>query len=64
MRNIHKVNEKFRQFMTIIRQNSINKCDALKKLREIYDEILIVECELLIYAIDKIVDAANCKYYS
>jgi len=50
--------------MTIIRQNSINnKCDALKKLREIYDEILIVECELLIYAIDKIVDAANCKYY-
>jgi len=43
----------------IIRQNYINnKCDALKKLRKVYDKTSLIECELIMYARNKIVNIA------
>ncbi|XP_071648506.1 uncharacterized protein [Temnothorax longispinosus] len=54
--NIHGVSEKFKQFVTILRQNwIIDKCNAVKVLREVYDKNLIIDCELLAYALDTIV---------
>jgi len=42
--NVFKV-AKFKEFVTIIRQNYINnKCDALKKLYEVYDKTLFIDC--------------------
>jgi len=52
--NIHMISEKFEHFTTILRQNCItNKCDATKTLR--YNQNLIMDCELLAYALDNIV---------
>jgi len=45
--------------VTIIRQNCINnKCDVLKKLHKIHDKASFIECELVMYALDEIVDTA------
>jgi len=45
--------------MPIIRQNCINnKCDALKKLCKIYNKTSLIECELVMCALDEIVDTA------
>jgi len=42
-----------------IRQSYLNNnCDALKKLREVYDKTSLIECELVKYASDEIVDTA------
>jgi len=45
--------------VTIICQNCINnKCDALKKLYEVYDKTSFIECKLVMCALDEIVDIA------
>ncbi|KYN10779.1 hypothetical protein ALC57_17080 [Trachymyrmex cornetzi] len=50
------VSEKFKYFVTYLRQNGINnKCDAISILRKIYDKNLYIECELIVYAVDNIV---------
>jgi len=55
--NVFKVDAKFKEFVTIKRQNCINnKCDALKKLCEVYDKTSLIEYELVMYALDEIVD--------
>ena len=54
--NTFSVSDKYKQFITIIRQNHItNKSDAAKLLREKYDKTCLVECELIAYALDNIV---------
>ncbi len=59
MENVYKVEEKFKQFVNIIRLKCIhNRYDALKKLREVYDETSIIECELIMYASDRIIFTA------
>jgi len=62
-KNIYVVNEKFKQFVTYLRQNCIvNRFDAINILRKIYDKNSTVECELIAYALDSIVyDAFNEK---
>jgi len=61
--NVFKVEAKFKEFVTIIRQNCINnKYDALKKLYEAYDKISLIDCELVMCALDDIVD--NAIYFS
>jgi hypothetical protein len=57
---IHTVSEKYKEFVSLLRQTSYiyNKCDAEKLLREKYDETSLLECELLIYALDNIVHDA------
>jgi len=57
--NVFKVDAKFAEFVDIIRQNRIsNKCDALKKLREVYDKTSIIDCELVMCALDDILENA------
>jgi len=52
---IFMVNEKFKHFVTILRQNCItNKCDTEKTLREVYQNS-VIDCELLSYALDNII---------
>ena len=52
----HGVSEKFKYFVTFLRQNCItNQCDAANTLHKIYDENFIIECELIAYAIDNII---------
>ncbi|XP_077282729.1 uncharacterized protein LOC143908795 [Temnothorax americanus] len=54
--NVHGVSEKFKQFVTTLRQNCItDKCNAVTILRKIYDKNSIIDCELLAYALDTIV---------
>ena len=53
------VSEKFKYFVTFLRQNCItNQCDAANILHNIYDKNSIIECELIVYALDNIVYAA------
>jgi len=53
------VSEKFKQFVTYLRRNCVtNKCDAANILRKIYDAKSNIECELIAYALDNIVDDA------
>ncbi|XP_071580699.1 uncharacterized protein [Temnothorax nylanderi] len=57
--NVHGVSEKFKQFVTILRQNCItNKCIAVRILHEFYDKNSIIDCELLAYAADNIIHDA------
>jgi len=57
--NVFKVDAKFQEFVTIIRQNCINnKCDTFKKLRKVCNKASLIQCELLMYALDEIVDIA------
>jgi len=54
--NIHMVSKKLKHFVTILRQNCItDKCDAEKTLRGVYDQNLVIDCELLAYALDNII---------
>ncbi|XP_071579632.1 uncharacterized protein [Temnothorax nylanderi] len=54
--NVHGVSEKFKQFVTILRQNCItDKCNAVRSLHEVYDKNSLIDCELLAYAADTIV---------
>jgi len=54
--NTHMVNEKFKHFVTILRQNCItDKCYAEKTLRGVYDQNSVIICELLVYAVDNII---------
>jgi len=47
-----KVDAEIQEFVTIIRQNCINnKCDALKKLYEVYDKTSLIDCELVMCAL-------------
>jgi len=58
-KNIYVVNEKFKQFVTYLRQNCIvNRLDAANILRKTYDKNSNVECELIAYAINNIVHNA------
>jgi len=51
--------EKFKHFTTFLRQNCItNKRDAANILHKIYDKNSIINCELLIYALDNVVHDA------
>ena len=61
--NTNEVNVKFNQFVTILRRNCItDKCDAARILRDVFDKNLIIDCELLAYALDNIVyDATHNK---
>ncbi|XP_071571277.1 uncharacterized protein [Temnothorax nylanderi] len=61
--NTNEVNVKFNQFVTILRRNCItDKCDAARILRDVFDKNLIIDCELLAYALDNIVyDAIHNK---
>ncbi|KYQ49776.1 hypothetical protein ALC60_11152 [Trachymyrmex zeteki] len=55
----HGISEKFKYFITFLRQNCINnQCDAANILHKIYDKNSIIECELIAYALDNIVHAA------
>jgi len=43
---IHGVSEKFKYFVTFLRQNCItNQCDAANILHKIYDKNSIIECK-------------------
>jgi len=56
---IHSISEKFKYLVTFLRQNCItNQCDAANILHKIYDKNSIIECELIVYALDNIVYAA------
>jgi len=58
-KSIYVVNEKFKQFVTYLRQNCIvNRLDAANILRKTYDKNSNVECELIVYAINNIVHNA------
>jgi len=58
-KNTYVVNEKFKQFITYLRQNCIaNRFDAANILRKIYDTESNIKCELIVYALDNIVDDA------
>jgi len=58
-KNTYVVNEKFKQFVTYLRQNCItNRFDAANILRKIYDKNSNVECELIAYASNNIVHNA------
>jgi len=58
-KNTYVVNEKFKQFVTYLRQNCIiNRFDAANILRKIYDKNSKVECELIAYALNNIVHNA------
>jgi len=58
-KNTYVVNEKFKQFVTYLRQNCIvNRFDAANILRKIYDKNSNVECELIAYALNNIVHNA------
>jgi len=61
--NMHMVNEKSNHFVTYLRRNCVtNKCDAANILRKIYDKNSLIECELIVYALDNIVyDALHDK---
>jgi len=55
-KNTYEVNEKFKKFVTYLRQNCVaNRFDAANILRKIYDKNSNVECELIAYALDNIV---------
>jgi len=57
--NLFKVGAKFKEFMTILRQNCINnKCDASKKFCKVYNKTSLIECKLVMYALNEIVDTA------
>jgi len=48
MQKTHFTNEKFKQFVTYLRQNYItNKCDTANILRKIYDKNSLIDCELI-----------------
>jgi len=59
----HLTSEKFKQFVTYLRQNCItNKCDATIILRKLYDKNSLIDCELIAYALNNIVhNALNDK---
>jgi len=53
------ISEKFKYFVTFLRQNCItNQCDATNTLYKIYDGNSIIECELIVYALNNIVYVA------
>jgi hypothetical protein len=52
----HTVSEKYKHFVSLLRHNYVNnKCDAVKLLREKYDKTSLLDCEMLVYALDNIV---------
>jgi len=55
-KNTYAVNEKFKQFVTYLRQNYItDRFDAANILRKIYDKNSNMECELITYALNNFV---------
>ncbi|XP_071653775.1 uncharacterized protein [Temnothorax longispinosus] len=58
--DIQHVNTKYKNFVTILRQNRItDKCQARKVLSEVSDGSSLIECELLAYGLDNIVYEAK-----
>ncbi|XP_077278620.1 uncharacterized protein LOC143906410 [Temnothorax americanus] len=54
--DIQHVNTKYKNFVTILRQNRItDKCQARKVLSEVSDGSSLIDCELLAYGLDNIV---------
>jgi len=57
--NTHMVSEKFKQFIIYLRRNcATNRCDAANILRKIYDTKSNIDCELIAYVLDNILDVA------
>jgi hypothetical protein len=56
----HAVSEKYKEFVSLLRRsnNVFNKSDAIKLLHEKFNRTSILDCELLTYALDCIVDEA------
>jgi len=62
----HIVNEKFKYFVTLLGENyNIDKCDAVDFLRKIYNKKSNIECELIVYALDNIINSvkSKCTFY-
>jgi len=56
----HFTSEKFKQFVTYLRQNCIiNKYNAAIILRKIYDKNSLIDCKLIAYALNNIVHNAS-----
>lgn len=57
--NTDAASNKFKHFVDYLRRNCImNKDDAIKILRNVYDKTSLIECELIAYATDHIVHDA------
>jgi len=50
----HDVSKKFEYFVSLLRQNYINKSDAGNTLYKIYDKNSVI-CELIVYGLDYII---------
>ncbi|KAM0734811.1 hypothetical protein ACS0PU_011630 [Formica fusca] len=62
--NTHIVNEKFKQFVTVLQQNNIaNVCDAAKTIHEsdMFNSESLIDCELLTCAVNDILHEACNK---
>ena len=61
----HIVNEKFKCFVTLLGENCIiDKCDAVDFLRKIYNKKSNIECEIIVYALDNIINSVKkCTFY-
>lgn len=61
--NTYLVNEKFKQFVTVLQRNNITTvCDAVKTIREsdVFNSESLIDCELLTCAVNDILyDACN-----
>ena len=56
----HGVSEKFKYFVSFLRQNCItNKRDAANPLHKIYDKNSIIECKLIVYDLDIVYTALH-----
>jgi len=61
----HIVNENFKYFVTFLGENCIiDKCDAVYFLRKIYNKKSNIECEIIVYALDNIINSVKkCTFY-
>jgi len=58
----HFTSEKFKQFVTYVQNCITNKCDAAIILGKFYDKNLLIDCEIIPYALNNIVhNALNNK---
>jgi len=59
-KNTYVNNEKFKQFVTYLRQSCItNRFDAANILRKVYDKNSNVKCELIAYALNIVHNALH-----
>jgi len=59
----HVVNEKFKYFLTLLDKNCIiDKCAPVDFFRKIYNKKSSMECELIVYVLDNVVNSVKSKY--